>query len=241
MTHKYGYIPSKPDTRDYKYVRAVPIEALPPVVDLTSKLSPIRDQKDLGSCSWEAMVAFLEFNQKPLITKSVLFGYYNTRLGEGAPNEDTGCEPRDVFKSAQKDGDCANKYWPYWTCRFNKKPSTKAYTNAIYHITSYHALTNLHDIKACLASGSPVYIGFTVYSSFESEEVAKNGIMPMPVDGEEILGGHAVVIVGYDDNKQRLLVRNSWGKKWGVKGYFYMPYGYINHPGYVTDIWAIVV
>jgi C1A family cysteine protease len=48
----------------------------------------------------------------------------------------------------------------------------------------------------------------------------------MSAKGEHIIGGHAVLAVGYDDAKQVLIVRNSWGPAWGYQGYFYMPYAY---------------
>jgi len=66
--------------------------------------------------------------------------------------------------------------------------------------------------------------GITVYESFESAAVSKTGKMPMPKPSEKVLGGHAVLAVGYDDAAQRFIVRNSWGKGWGVQGYFTMPY-----------------
>jgi C1A family cysteine protease len=236
-----GYIPSKADLRDEGYrFSAAPQAVLPSMVDLRKQCSPIRDQGQLGSCTCEALVGLLEFNQKPLVTKSVLFPYYNTRLAEGYPNEDSGCEPRDVFKSAVTDGDCANKYWPYYITRFSRKPSANAYAKAIYHVASYHTLAGLRDIKAVLAGGHPVYIGFTVYSSFEDAGIAKTGIMTMPEKDEEILGGHAVLVVGYDDSQQWLIVRNSWGLNWGVKGYFFMPYTFVTKTN-VSDMWSVTL
>ncbi len=51
----------------------------------------------------------------------------------------------------------------------------------------------------------------------------------MPGPGEQVLGGHAVLAVGYDDAEQRLLAKNSWGEAWGKKGYFTIPYAYVTN------------
>ena len=64
--------------------------------------------------------------------------------------------------------------------------------------------------------------------------------MPMPkIPQESVRGGHAVLAVGYDDSKQAVLIRNSWGKDWGIKGYFWMPYAYISTEDYCNDFWTI--
>ncbi|MDR3572849.1 MAG: C1 family peptidase [Anaerolineaceae bacterium] len=247
MKHSYGNIPSKPDIRDDLYnfrTLGLAQEALPISADLRKYCSPVRDQGQLGSCTWESMTAFREFVERKVKvakpTLSVLFGYYNTRCDEGTSDQDSGCELRDCWKQLQKTGTCLTKYWPYSIKKFAKKPSANAYSNSIYKISSYHALSSSNDIKTCLASGWPVVIGFTVYDSFESDAVAATGIMPMPKRGEQVLGGHAVVVVGYDDSKQWFIVRNSWGKTWGDKGYFYMPYQFVTAQN-VSDMWTALV
>ncbi len=94
-------------------------------------------------------------------------------------------------------------------------------------------------MKGCLASGYPFVFGFTVYESFESEDVAKTGVVPMPAHTEKVLGGHAVTAVGYDDAQQRFIVRNSWGTDWGMKGYFTMPYAYLTDSNLADDFWTV--
>jgi len=61
----------------------------------------------------------------------------------------------------------------------------------------------------------------------------------MPKPGEEMIGGHAVLAVGYDDKTQRFIVRNSWGTTWGIKGYFTMPYPYLLDANLADDFWTI--
>ncbi len=96
-------------------------------------------------------------------------------------------------------------------------------------------------MKGCLASGYPFVFGFSVYESFESDDVTKTGIVPMPgpASKDGFLGGHAVLAVGYDDSQSRFIVRNSWGDKWGNKGYFTMPYAYLLDENLSDDFWTV--
>jgi C1A family cysteine protease len=65
------------------------------------------------------------------------------------------------------------------------------------------------------------------------------GLVPMPGPQEHCLGGHAVMIVGYDDETQHVIVRNSWGTDWGIKGYFWLPYEYVTNMDLAGDFWSI--
>ena len=94
-------------------------------------------------------------------------------------------------------------------------------------------------MKSCLAAGYPFVFGFTVYESFETDEVASSGIAPMPASSETALGGHAVLAVGYDDASSRFLVRNSWSAQWGMGGYFTLPYRYVADDNLADDFWTI--
>jgi C1A family cysteine protease len=94
-------------------------------------------------------------------------------------------------------------------------------------------------MKGCLAAGYPFVFGFTVYESFESDAVAKTGVVEMPAPSEKVLGGHAVVAVGYDDSTQRFIVRNSWGPGWGMGGYFTIPYAYLTDSNLADDFWTV--
>ena len=108
-------------------------------------------------------------------------------------------------------------------------------------VTEYLSVNqSLDDIKQCLAQGYPVAFGITVYDSFMSDEVAETGYVPMPdVTTETVQGGHAIMAVGYDDSKNALLMRNSWGTSWGLAGYFYLPYDYATNPNLADDFWTI--
>jgi C1A family cysteine protease len=180
-------------------------------------------------------------NLKPDFTPSRLFIYYNERVIEGTVNSDSGAQIRDGIKVVVKEGDCPESEWPYNIAKFTNKPSASCYKDARKHrAVQYQRLVqNANQLKGCLASGYPFVYGFTVYDSFESQQVAKTGIVPMPAPGEQVLGGHAVVAVGYDDSQQRFIVRNSWGTTWGMKGYFSVPYAYLTDANLSSDFWTV--
>lgn len=61
----------------------------------------------------------------------------------------------------------------------------------------------------------------------------------MPSSTEKCLGGHAVLIVGFDAIKKVYIVRNSWGPNWGQAGYFTLPYAYVLDPNLASDFWVV--
>jgi C1A family cysteine protease len=242
----YGWIPDQPDQRDHLYAApARYLTALPAKTDLRAKCPPIYDQGQLGSCTANAIGAAVEFDrlkQKlPDFVPSRLFIYYNERKIEGTVSTDSGAMIRDGIKTVASDGVCPEPEWPYVISKFATRPTAKCYRDAkLDRAVSYQSIvSNLNQMKGCLASGYPFIFGFTVYESFETKAVAKTGHVPMPGWAERAVGGHAVMAVGYDEVKQWFLCRNSWGTKWGMKGYFTMPYSYLVQPGLSQDFWTI--
>jgi C1A family cysteine protease len=243
----YGWIRDLPDGRDLLY--AAPIAALPELperVDLRDKCPPVYDQGELGSCTANAIGAALQFDQKKQresdFVPSRLFIYYLERVIEGTVDSDSGAQIRDGVKAVAKQGACKEEpTWPYDIKKFTDKPRKAAYDEAEEHqAIRYLRLTQaLSQFKGCLASGYPFIFGFAVYESFESQEVARSGHVPMPKAKEALLGGHAVLAVGYDEDKQWFIVRNSWGKAWGMDGYFTMPYPYLLQGSLSSDFWTI--
>src|SRR5437588_133133 len=136
------------------------------------------------------------------------------------------------------------KLWPYSDANpgpFTKKPSAAAFADGRKHpAVVYQRLPQVDiQLKGCLASGYPFVFGISVYESFESSAVAKSGKVPMPKPKEKMLGGHAILAVGYDDTQRRFIIRNSWGPDWGVKGYFTLPYEYVLDSNLADDFWTI--
>ena len=151
---------------------------------------------------------------------------------------DSGASLRDGIKTLKNDGACHEVTWPYKISKFAKKPLVKCYIEAKKHlIQSYHRLHTIQEMLTCLTEGYPFVFGFAVYESFESSKVKRTGIVNMPGDDEVEIGGHAVMAAGYDQKAKRFLVRNSWGKGWGMSGYFTMPFKYLETLG--GDFWTI--
>ena len=218
---------------------------LPDKVDLRSKCSPIENQGRLGSCTANALAGALEFLElkdgAPFVDLSRLFIYYNERVVERTVNQDSGAFIRDGIKSLAKQGVCPEKEWPYKVSAFRRKPTAKCYSDAKKHqITSYHRISSLEEMRTCLSDGFLFVFGFTVYETFESAAVAKSGVLNMPGPNEKVKGGHAVMAVGYDDAQKRFIIRNSWDTDWGMKGYFTMPYDYLEPvKNLADDFWTI--
>lgn len=241
----YGWIPDLPDHRDllYSALRAAP-PVLPENIDLRPSCSPVEDQGHLGSCTGNALAGALEFlelrDKVNFIDLSRLFIYYNERVIEGTARSDSGAMIRDGIKTLKRQGVCSEKKWPYVISKFAVKPKPTCYKEALEHqITSYHRILTVDEMRTCLAEGFPFVFGFTVYESFESQEVARTGIVNMPQPNEGAIGGHAVLAVGYNNAEKRFIVRNSWGTGWGQKGYFTIPYDYAAERNLSDDFWTI--
>ena len=248
MPGRFGWIPDLPDQRDHMFAAAPAVlTALPAAIDLRPQCpKEVYDQGQLGSCTGNAIAGAIEFDEikqkaADIFTPSRLFIYYNERVIEGTVNSDSGAQIRDGIKTVAKQGACHEQIWPYDITKFRAKPSKAAYTDGAKHtaVQYQRLIQSLTEMKGCLAAGYPFVFGFTVYESFESATVAKTGIVPYPSSGEKVLGGHAVLAVGYDDASQRFIVRNSWGAGWGMKGYFTIPYSYLTNNNLADDFWTI--
>jgi C1A family cysteine protease len=269
-----GWLRDLPDFRDYtpdnetvkpqlEAIGAADAEAvtLPPTVDLRPYCSPIENQGQLGSCTANAAAGMVEYFERRangrFIDASRLFIYKATRdllhwTG------DTGAYLRSTMGALALFGVPPEEYWPYSVASFEVEPSSFLYSFAgNYKAIKYFRLdpsgtppaTLLTRIKANLAKGLPPVYGFTVYNSIS--QAATTGKIPYPVQGDRVIGGHANLLVGYDDHMTitntangstttgALITRNSWGTAWGDHGYGYLPYDYVTHR-LAVDFWSLV-
>lgn len=239
---KFHWVPDKVDPRDYKY--AVTNKVQSNKVDLRIYCSSIENQGNLGSCTGQAVAGAIELlykRENKFKDVSRLYIYYYERLLMGTVNYDSGAYIRDGIKATSKYGASLENLWPYDISKFRNKPSNNAITDGSRRkVTLYQRIDNHAGCLDAIANGYPVIIGFHVYDSFMSNTVTRTGIMPYPNKRtERLLGGHAVLLVGYDKTTNRYIARNSWGTAWGDGGYFYMPFQVIQDTTMSSDFWII--
>jgi len=243
--------------------KARKLPSLPASVDLREWCSPVEDQGQLGSCTAQAGVGVIEYYERKAFSRHIdasrLFLYKVTR-NLMKMRGDTGAYLRSTIGAMVLFGVPPEEYWPYTDDEkgFDNEPPAFCYSFAQNYKTlkyyrhdppsaSPEAIVN--KVKTYLAASHPAMFGFTVYSS--TEQASTTGRIPFPSRRDKIEGGHAVVTVGYDDKmkiKNRyadeetvgaLLIRNSWGKDWGEKGYGWLPYEYIMK-GLAEDFWSVL-
>lgn len=237
--------------------------ASPTSVDLRSSCSPIVNQGNLGSCTANAVSGLVEYFEKKSFGKytsaSRLFLYKTTRNLMFLTG-DTGAYLRTTLAALTLFGAPPEIYYPYNISKFDDEPTGFAYSLASnFQALSYYRLDTvglsssalLTNIKANLVSGLPAVFGLPVFSSY-TQASSNGGCFPYPTNSESVVGGHALMVVGYDDSKTikntlpngiqttgALMVRNSWGISWGSSGYGWLPYQYVT-AGLTSDWWSLV-
>jgi C1A family cysteine protease len=236
-------------------------KALPTSVDLSADFPPIEDQGSLGSCTANAGVGIIEYYERKAFGRhldaSRLFLYKATRNLLGWTG-DTGAFLRTTMQAMVLFGAPPESYWPYRIQDFDTEPTAFSYSfGQRYRALQYYRLdppdTSVDEllarIKTNVAAKLPPMFGFTVFSSYV--QASDDGAFPFPTPGESTVGGHAVVVVGYDDAKSiqnqnggpattgAFRIRNSWGTGWGTGGYGWLPYEYVTR-GLAVDWWSLI-
>lgn len=240
-----------------------PLKATPAAASLREFFSPIEDQGQLGSCTAQAGVGLLEYFIRRGYGKdydgSRLFLYKATRNLLHLTG-DTGAWLRSAMGAMTLFGVPPEEYWPYNVANFDEEPPAFLYSFAQnFQAMTYYRLDPvgvsraelLERIKTNLTVGLPSMFGFTVYSSY-TQANTNGGAIPFPRRGERVVGGHAVVAAGYDDERTisnsapggsettgAFLIRNSWGTGWGDGGYGWLPYEYVR-AGLAVDWWSLI-
>ncbi len=235
--------------RDALDHRDIPYSAiLHAAVELPSKYiqpwsRPIQNQGDLGSCTGHGVERAVQnmrlkegFDLQPYSRLQI---YYDERVLEGTEAVDCGAQIRDGIKVVAKKGAILEDLWPYDVTKFAVAPPAADYATVELAV-AYQSLNNtrLWDLKHCLAiTKAPIVFGFTVFSEFQ--HVGADGLLAVPDPTGDALGGHCVVMEGYDDSQKAFWVANSWGTQWGAQGYFWLPYTYACDTRLASDFWSI--
>jgi C1A family cysteine protease len=238
MEYKLGLLPDKFDGRDILLGAHLPrLAALPLIVDNTGKMSPVRNQRDEGSCVGFATVVGVKeyqeyFDYGEFVELSPRYLYQNCKLIDGNPNEE-GTSIRSAMKVLAKKGVCEEYLWAYFANEPGK-PKTGSDENAArFKIKQYGRLLDLNEIRKCIATVGVAAFGIECFSGIMK---TTTGIVPMPSAFETPLGGHALCAVGYSDKEKLLYFKNSWGIEWGMSGYGRLPYKYVDK--YLIDAWS---
>lgn len=239
----------RPDRRDMRMAAPAPdaCAVLPPVFSCRAQMPAVYDQGQTGSCTGNSIAGLVHYQEiregkAATLIPSRLFIYYNERMMEGTTDDDAGAAIRDGIKSLANYGFCNEDLWPFEPSMLKTRPPGRAYMQANRNKVSKYMRVeqNLNALKHCLAAGHPIVVGITLYESFQTQAMETTGRGTMPKAGEAVDGGHAVLIVGYNDLDQTFEFRNSWGASWGDGGYFTLPYAYVTDPNLTQDLWTVL-
>ncbi|MDP2940266.1 MAG: C1 family peptidase [Candidatus Omnitrophota bacterium] len=235
---RFGCIRDKFDDRDYLMRAYLPLKKLPKKIDWAPKMSPVRDQGEEGVCVGFATVTGMKEYQElldyqKLVILSPRFLYSECKKIDDMP-ELEGTTIRAAMQALENKGVCRENYWPYQPHQKNKAKPGAVKDAKKFCIITYARILNLNELRMSVATKGPAVLGVQVFKGMLK---TKSGIVPLPKKGERSLGGHAIAACGYDDEKELVKFKNSWGK-WGEKGYGYLPYAYIER--YMMDAWSSV-
>lgn len=222
-------LPSPFDDRDY--ISSLPVVGLPNKIDMRLDASiEIENQLDTNSCIGNAGASFVELllqRDSKFFPVSRLYLYYFARVESGFQNEDNGAYLRDVFESTNKYGVLPETDWPFNPNNINIEPpphlieKAKSISRCLkYEFCGTKTESSILQIKAQLANGKPVLISALVGESLENLK-SFQGYVGV---NNDLVGSHAMIIVGYDDSINSFIIENSWGKEFGENGYFAMTY-----------------
>ena len=246
-----GYIAmaARPGAAQYQPSAMIKFAKLPNKVDLRSLMTPVEDQGQTSSCVANAVAGAYEYWIKKATRQdddiSRLFVYYNARWRDGSQDKDDGSVIQLAMEGLAKFGACSEKVWPFDKKLLLQKPGGDAYKDAAPRRVQDMAQVPLtvEAWKQALAEGKPIVFGCLLFDSFD-ECNKRGGVVPMPEPEDlsrEKHSGHSMCAVGYSDTEKVFIVRNSWGTKWGDKGYCYMPYDYLMNPKFNDgDCWVFV-
>ena len=221
-------------------VQGAPTTSLASAVDLSSEMPPVGDQNPQGSCvAWA--IGYYDKTHAERVDNgwdvsttdhqiSPAFIYNQINAGR-----DGGAYISDAQRLICDQGSCMLNEFPYNDQDCTTWPTEAQYEHGIpYRGSSYSAVrvttdNGINTIKSRLAGGQTCVLGINVYQNFDYIEDYNYTYTVHDKTGLN-RGGHAVCIVGYDDDKVTtdgngaFKLVNSWGTGWGQAGYWWMSY-----------------
>jgi C1A family cysteine protease len=249
MIRLYNNVPDHYDPRDKPFLRSIATPRIPDVTDMRSLCPPVYDQGQIGLCTMAAGGGAIEFTEmeqaaeSEVIRPSLFFGYKMSRILQGTEDFDSGSSNRTCLKAAATFGYCRRELWND-PKKWNDKPSKAAAADAakrkLKKELDYQFVNkNWDEICAAIAERNPVIFATTVYEDFEKRENIRRGILDFPAsDNARVLGGHAMLLVGYNRNKGVAIYRNSWGRVYGMQGYGTVSKAFLLSKN-VRDLWIV--
>lgn len=198
---------------------------------------PVLDQGDRGTCGPNAVASQIMHRGYPMPSRLYIYWETRTRQMETpGVKVDWGVKAEPMYRALVDAGWPDEKLWDYRIDFFRKRPSWEAYKQAATRLNKpFHPTQN---VLADLAAGTPVVVGIPVYASFDeqSEQIRKTGVWPKPRDKDDMLiGGHAIILVGFSVTERVYYIKNSWGTEWGKQGYGTLPMDYPIKWSWVLD------
>ncbi len=240
MKFALGCLKDPVDSRDIPMGLVLPVVPVPVSFNFNKLMSPVRNQGREGTCvAFASVTGVKEFQDKKeyhkLIRLSPRFLYNLCKKFDDIPFED-GTYPRIAMKVLLNYGVCHESFWPYSSHQKDSPHKFAGKDAKRFKIKAYARIKSLIEMRRSLLINGPFLAGVKVFKSWFTKRAERSGFIPMPKRNEELMGGHAICIVGYDDKLGILKFKNSWGLKWADKGYGYLPYKYMKK--YCSDAWS---
>jgi Papain family cysteine protease len=200
----------------------------PSSVDLSIYFPNAGDQGMQNSCvAWTLGYALKAYQEKLETNQSLDFSpaFIYNQINKGY---DRGSFFEDALKILENQGVCTKKDMPYNPTDFLTQPTIEQKSRAKkYKIEYWKRLVSKNNLfKSHLNQGYPIAIGVRVDDGFKAiNQYDKQCIWKKRIGN--IGGGHAILIVGYDDKLNAFKILNSWGTTWGINGYAWIDYSFL--------------
>lgn len=210
------------------------------ICDYRKDLLKVRDQGEQGTCYAQSAACMKEWQEKKdyglneYLSPQFFYNnrsYWNDDKQDGDDiNEDNGMTGRDVMRILKEIGICKESEYPYFKIEKANEIPQEIYASASRNkISSYARIYSIEGLKHSLLDNGPCLITFPVYNYGKEMWIQKKE--------EDMFGGHAMTVVGFDDIEKHFIIRNSWGSNWCDKGYCYYKY---DDWGSHWEIWTTI-